>query len=434
MHAADLEPIPPSERHQSALDLFLIFAGANIVATTLQTGATLSTAYDPAVALLLIACGSVIGSAIVAVLAPLGPRLGVPSVIALRDVLGIRGAAAVAVLLYVTNFAWFAINNVIAASVIVRSVGLPGTERLWAVALGVVTTGVVAGGPSAVRRADRVAVPLMFLVGCALTWALWYQPASPISSTSFPFSLGRGFDIVVAYQVSWLLMFADYSRYTPSPTKAGVSVYAALTLTSIWFMLIGFVAARAAGSLDPGVMLDASGLALWGAVLLTLATITTNLVNVYISALAWRSLLPGASDQRSVWAIGAIGTVVSLLSTAWLERYADFMLWLGAALVPIGGALIAHYVVLRRQPRISDLYDRRGPLARHHGFRPQGIAAWLSGVAAFFLAGGIGGTLPSLVVAIVVYLGMDRWRRAGTTTLPFGRGARGDRSTGGPRT
>ncbi|MGE3844384.1 MAG: cytosine permease, partial [Vicinamibacterales bacterium] len=101
MHAADLEPIPQSERHQSAFDLFLIFAGANIVATTLQTGATLSTAYDPAIALLLITSGALIGSAIVAVLAPLGPRLGVPSVIALRAVLGIRGAAAVALLLYV---------------------------------------------------------------------------------------------------------------------------------------------------------------------------------------------------------------------------------------------------------------------------------------------------------------------------------------------
>ncbi|MGE3840497.1 MAG: cytosine permease, partial [Vicinamibacterales bacterium] len=280
-------------------------------------------------------------------------------------------------------------------------------------------------GPSAVRRADRVAVPLMILVGCALTWALWYQPTALTPAAPFPLAFARGFDIVVAYQVSWLLMFADYSRYTPSPTRAGVSVYAALSLTSIWFMLIGFVAARAAGSLDPGLMLDASGLAIWGAVLLTLATITTNLVNVYSSALAWRSLWPGASDRRSVLAIGAIGTLVSLLSTAWLEGYADFMLWLGSALVPIGGALIAHYIVLRRQPRVSDLYDLRGPLARHHGFRLPGMVAWLAGAATFVLAGRIGGTLPSLVVAVGVYIGVDRWRRTGTTTFPFGRGARG---------
>ena len=52
-----------------------------------------------------------------AALAVVGPRLGVPSVIAARAALGMRGAGLVAALLYVTNFAWIAVNNVIAASV-----------------------------------------------------------------------------------------------------------------------------------------------------------------------------------------------------------------------------------------------------------------------------------------------------------------------------
>ena len=37
MEAADLSPIPSAKQTQSPFDLFLIFAAANVVATTMQT-------------------------------------------------------------------------------------------------------------------------------------------------------------------------------------------------------------------------------------------------------------------------------------------------------------------------------------------------------------------------------------------------------------
>ena len=96
MQAVELGAVPPEERNQSALTLFLIFAGANIVATTLQVGASLVPAFGLREALGFIAFGSVAGAALVAALAPLGPRLRVPSVVACRAALGLRGAALVA--------------------------------------------------------------------------------------------------------------------------------------------------------------------------------------------------------------------------------------------------------------------------------------------------------------------------------------------------
>ena len=108
----------------------------------------------------LVAVGSVAGAALVAALAPLGPRLRVPSVIAARPALGFVGAGLVAVVLYVTNFAWIALNNVIAASACAR-VGAAwigpaaGSQTAWAIALGLLATLVVWLGPRAVARADR---------------------------------------------------------------------------------------------------------------------------------------------------------------------------------------------------------------------------------------------------------------------------------------
>ena len=408
MHAADIGPVPPGQRTQSAFDLFLIFVGANIVATTVQVGASLSLAFSLRQVFVLIGIGSVVGAALVAALVPLGPRLGVPSVIAVRAALGTRGAALVALVLYVTNFAWIAVNNVIAASACARFAG--GDDRVWAVGLGLLATVVVAGGPRAVGLADRVGVPLLAVSGALLTIACLNLPREVLEAppaSAMPWS--RGLDVVIGYQVSWILMFADYSRYTRSEGRSAVAVFLGLALTSLWFMPLGALSARAAGSTDPGAMVASVGLGGWGAVLLAVATITTNFVNIYLSSLAWKSLFPKTGDQASVWSIGLIGAALSVLSTAWLDRYADFMLLLGTVLVPVGGVILAHFFVLpafrrgRREWRaehVEALYDPRGP---HGGLAVAGIAAWIVGAIVYHLAGPIGGTLPALGTTIVVY-------------------------------
>jgi purine-cytosine permease-like protein len=414
MQSANIAPVAPHERTQSPFDLFLIFAGANIVATTLQVGAALTPAFSFATALLLIGAGTLLGSALVAGLAPLGPRLGVPSIIATRAALGTRGAGLVAVFLYLTNFAWIAVNNVIAASACSRLAGGAASQRWWALALGIVSAVIVAGGPKLVGRADRVAVPLLLLTGVGYTVACLRLPGDVLTgpapgSTSWV----RGLDIVIAYQVSWILMFADYSRYTASERRGAIAVFLGLAVTSVWFMPLGFLSARAAGSGDPGAMLDAVGLGTEGAVLLTLATLTTNFVNIYVSSLALKSLAPRIGQQTSVWSTGIIGAALGVLSTTWLDRYADFMLVLGGVLVPVGGILVAHFFILRRSADVAGLYQRGGPYDRHGGFSLAGITAWAGGSLAYYLAGGIGGTLPSLIVSIGIYAALSG--RVGTS-------------------
>jgi purine-cytosine permease-like protein len=292
------------EVSQPALDLFLIFAGANIVATTLQVGASLARRCRGR-RLGLIAAGSIAGALLRAALSPVGARLGVPSVVAARAALGLRGAGLVAAILYVTNFAWIAVNNVIAASACARVFGGPRSEPAWAVGLGIAATAIVVGGPRAVALADRYAVPLLFAVGLLLTAAcLRLPPAASRLSPPRAISWARGFDIVIGYQVSWILMFADYSRYTASERRGTLAVFLGLAVTSLWFMPLGYAAARAAGAEDPGTMLDAVGLGAAGAVLLAAATLTTNFVNIYLSSLAWKSLLPRSGGQGTIWSVG----------------------------------------------------------------------------------------------------------------------------------
>lgn len=412
MNAADIRPVNAADQRQPALDLFVIFACANIVATTFQTGASLVPAFSLRSAIALVTIGSLAGSLLIACLAAIGPRLGVPSVIAARAALGLRGAGLVAFLLYATNFAWIAVNNVIAASACAQFAGGPPSQRAWAIGLGVASTLIVAGGPRLVARADRLAVPLLAVVGLVLTVACFRLPPAVLwAQGDGSMSWLGGLDIVVGYQVSWILMFADYSRYTPSPRRAGVAVFLGLALTSLWLMPLGVMAARAAGSSDPGGMLRALDLGISGAVLMTVATVTTNFVNIYMSSLALRSLFPRVGAQATVWSTGLVGAALSLFSAAWLDRYASMMLVLGGILVPVGGILLARFYLVKRPVAVESLYEEARGGQRVAGFDLAGLTAWVAGGATYYAAGSIGGTLPSLLVAVAVYLLLDRIKR-----------------------
>ncbi|MDP2389932.1 MAG: hypothetical protein Q8N52_06350, partial [Acidobacteriota bacterium] len=277
-----------------------------------------------------------------------------------------------------------------------------------------------ARGPRAVGHADRVAVPLMVIAGSMLTWAAFtLVPPQPLGEGGLPPMTAAvssepappllwGIDVVIGYQVSWLLMFADYSRYTRSPRAGATAVFAGLALTAHWLMPEDWNLARIAGSADPGTMLAAAGVGWWAALLVVLATVTTNFVNIYLSSLAWRTLVPRSTGVGSVWVIGLIGTALGLISSAWLTQFADLMVLLGSVLVPVGGIFLAHFVVLRAKVDVDGIYQT----ARMPAFTAAGVAAWLLGFAVYKLAAPIGATLPALATSMIVFLLVRRFQRA----------------------
>lgn len=220
-----------------------------------------------------------------------------------------------------------------------------------------------------------------------------------------------GLDVVIGYQVSWLLMFADYSRYTRSARAATTAVFAGLALPALWLLPVGWNLARIAGSDDPGTMLAAANVGWWTAALVALATVTTNFVNIYLSSLAWRTLSPASTGAGSVWTIGIIGTLLGLISSGWLTQFANLMVLLGSVLVPVGGVFLAHFVVLRRPIDVEALYR----IDRLPAFAMPGMLAWLIGFVVYRAAAPIGATLPALATSMILYVVLRTLPGASTT-------------------
>jgi purine-cytosine permease-like protein len=200
-------------------------------------------------------------------------------------------------------------------------------------------------------------------------------------------------------------MFADYSRYTRAPRAGATAVFAGLALPALWLMPLGWTLARVANSTDPGAMLAATHTGWWTALLIALATVTTNFVNIYLSGLAWRSLMPSISSTISVWTIGLVGTAIGLASSGLLNRFADLMVMLGSVLVPVGGVFLAHFVLLKRPIDVEGIYK----VEQLPAVETAGLIAWAAGFIVFQLSTSIGSTLPALATSVVVYIAL-KWR------------------------
>lgn len=393
----ELSPLPLNRRRSSVLDVLLVFAGANIVTTTLVTGGSIGTSFSLADGAALVFIGTLVGTGILALLSRLGPRFGVPSMVLLRQPFGDRGSQAISLLLVLTNFAWIALNNVIAGKALANLAG--GEEWLWSVAVGAAAVALTLYGPRAMALFNRFAVPLLVVVGIALTVAL--STAENRSRLTLPgtgsLSWLGGLDLVIGYQVSWSLMFADYTRFQRRESRAALAVFLGMTLSSMWLMTLGAAAGKIGGANDPTAMILGVGLPIAALLLMALSTITTNFVNLYLSSLAVRNLWSAAPAARTVLTLGAIGTALGLASPNLLDSYAGFMGWIGSSFLPIVAIVIVHFFSVHREPDLPA--TRTGSIAA--------MAAWAAGVATYQLALHVysnwGATLPTLLVSGLCY-------------------------------
>jgi cytosine/uracil/thiamine/allantoin permease len=90
------------------------------------------------------------------------------------------------------------------------------------------------------------------------------------------------------------------------------------------------------------------------------------------------------------------------LFPGWLDRYVDFVLLLGGLLVPVGGILLARFVLDKTGIDVAELYDTAGN-TRTGTYEVAALVAWISSAAMYYLCSRWGGTLPALATAVVVY-------------------------------
>ena len=415
-------PVPERERKLGFLDFFVLWGSLGAGLLVMLAGTLLVPALGLGAALVAIVVGTLLGNLLLLVPAVMGSDHGVPTMVALRPTLGIRGSYLPSIVNVIQLVGWTAFELIImataASAVTERVFGVPA-YWLWLLVLALLCTALAIGGPLVVVRVwlEKFGVWLLLATTAYLTYFLLSRyglsglMAQP-GSGDLPFSLAV--DLVVALPLSWLPLAADYNRFARSTRGASLGTYLGFFVANVWFFALGAVAVLALQTQD--LIASILALTIGGvALVIILADETDNaFADIYSAAVSTRNFLTGTSHWKLAAFFGVLGFVAAVLLP--IERYEAFLLLLGSLFAPLFGVVAADYFLLRRRHLdVEALYEESGAYGYRKGFNGYALFCWALGVAAYQgianLYPSIGASLPSFVLAGTIYLGLARLQK-----------------------
>ena len=394
-----IEPVPPAHRRLSALDMAVLWGDLGIGLLVLVTGGLLVPGLGFPLALATIVVGSVIGVAMLSLAAAAGAQHGIPTMVLLRPVLGIRGSWVASGLNLIQLIGWTAVElwamSYVADLVASRVFGF-SARGLWLGLAAIVCTALALWGPVGVTRVwlERFGVWVIGGISVLVTIAvLTSDGIGTILSASgqggFP-TFGSGLDLVIAMPVSWFPLVADYTRYGTGARAAFKGTFWGYLIANIWLYALGALLVLSAGaSADPagialGILTIAGGSV---AGILFLAGILAGetdeaFANIYSGAVTLQNIFPKAPQRALVVGVAALGTVLAAALT--MELYESFLFLIGSVFVPLLGLVAAdHFIVRRGGIDTAELYRAGGRYWFSGGVRVTALVPWLAGFVTY---------------------------------------------------
>jgi NCS1 family nucleobase:cation symporter-1 len=426
-----IEPIPLSERKLGFFGTFVLWADLGISFLVMVVGMFLVPGLGLGQALVAILVGALIGNGLLGLIATIGSDTGMPTMVLLRPVLGLRGSYAPSILnvLQLIGWATFEIIIMAQAAHLLSERFLGGSSYLaWVVFFGAITTLMAVGGPILVVKQwlEKFAVWAVLLSTLWLTYAVVTSYDLTMlfaKSGTGAMSFWLAVDLVAVMPISWVPLVADYSRFTRQRSAAFWGTGLGYFLPHAWFYALGALLALAAGiASDPNapiapLLAAIAGLtAGWAAVVIILVDETDEaFANIYSAAVSAQNILPSVSQRTLACLIGLLALV--LAATIPLVQYESFLLLIGSIFVPLLGILVADYFVLHgRRYDLAELYHVGGGYWYHGGINWLAVAVWFAGVLLYLFIAGVpplglvgwapwlGATLPSFLFGLVSYL------------------------------
>ncbi len=284
--------------------------------------------------------GNALGYAVVALLSRMGPRYGVPQMVASRRVFGRDGNVVPAVLAFLAGVGWFAVDCVFGAQALAALIHVG-----YAVALPlllVVQVVLAVYGHNAIHAFERFA-SIGLVAGFATIAAVTLRSAHLDARFDAHAPLAGGGEIAgivfaaalaFAYSVGWGPAASDYARYLPAssdPRAISLWAFAGGFVPSAILELLGaaaVTATRAPGiaSATPadtiGLLAHGNGaVAAIGLATVLIGTLSANCLNLYSGALA--ALVAWDARRRVAQALLAAAILAALTVAVLLAARAN---------------------------------------------------------------------------------------------------------------
>lgn len=408
------EPVPPEKRILKSIDYFVLWSSLAVGLLVLQAGGLLIPGLSMLEAVSVALLGSVVGSIMLALAGGLGSKYGIPTMVSLRAVLGLKGSYLPTLLNVVQLVGWASFEILImadAASLAGPFLG-PYTRYFWIFVFAGWCMILCFGGPLVVIRQWLEKFAIWFTYGTTIfiTYTILSGSSHLLSSQgngSLPISLAL--DLVIAMPISWWPLISDYNRFSKSEKSAFVGTVTGYTFANFWFYALGALLALAyfgESIIRSIVSITFGGLAL---TILLVDETDNGFADIYSAAVSIQNVSPKSRQWKLIAAITMISIFVAAsMPGEWQLAYESFLLYIGAIFVPLLGVLfVDFYFIKKRQYSLEEFYAS----TKHYRIKP--LVAWLIGVITYFALytyTTIGSSIPSFIVSALILYALEKVR------------------------
>ena len=338
-------PVPLAAR-KGVVPLTFVMLGLTFFSASMWTGGTLGTGLSYNDFFLAVLFGNLLLGIYTAFLGYIGAQTGLSTHLLARYSFGIKGSWLPSMLLGGTQVGWFGVGVAMFAIPVSKATGID-VNILIAVS-GLLMTMTIFFGISALTILSIIAVPAIVILGSYSVWLAvdgvggldHFKAMVPQTPLNFSGALA----LVVGSFISAGTLTADFVRFGRNAKGAVVVAMVAFFLGNSLMFIFGAAGAAAVGQADISDVMIAQGLLL-PIIVLGLNIWTTNDNALYASGLGFANVTGLSSRTLSV-VNGIIGTLCAL----WLyNNFVGWLTFLSAAIPPVGGVIIADYLINRRR-------------------------------------------------------------------------------------
>lgn len=438
------DEVPMSQRNIGFFDMIAIWVGANSNNASWYVGGTIAGAsFMGAISVTLIA--NPLAYLILALIGYMGYKVGTSTMALTRPAFGIKGSALPTVLNTIVFLGWAVVNTfiaVISMSFIFSDLfgwpayGEPGSSGPMIIGIVIMTLlnlAAVSLGRNSVKIVERVGIVLVLVLGVWITTVVLQQHSladifawQPPADLKMP--TGVAVDIMAAFSLAWVLGVAEFTRYTPTVKTATVAPLMGALAALAWFAFVGVISTIGAAlttgvynpdNSDPSSLVTNLGLGWVALVLIVVACVTTNVVNLMAAGVSITNVTKKVKPLQSIWLVTIVAGIlmlVPLYMTSFLDTFTMFLEYIGMVLSALLGVLVADYFfVKRRKYDVSEFEVVGGKYWYYKGVNLKAVAVWVIGVVfhlmiqniSFFMET-IGAIYPTILMTTILYTVISR--------------------------
>lgn len=341
-----LEPVPQRAK-KGFLSLTFVMLGLTFFSASMLAGGRLGVGLSFNDFFLAVFIGNFLLGIYTACLGFIGAKTGLTTHLLARFSFGNKGSWLPSLLLSGTQVGWFGVGVAMFAIPVSKISGL--NIHLLIALSGAAMTITLFFGFSALTLLSIIAVPAMAILGCYSV----YKSVVDVGgfsvllslSPSQPLDFFSALTIVVGSFISAGTLTADFIRFGKNAKSAIFIAMIAFFMGNSLMFMFGAAGAATLGQADISDVMIAQGLIIPAIIILGLNIWTTNNNALYASGLGFSNITKLPSKLLSI-INGIIGTIAAL----WLyNNFIDWLVFLSAAIPPIGGVIIADYLIYHRR-------------------------------------------------------------------------------------